>query len=311
MTFADWLLNAHQHVSRDGMAGVREITYELNAGVWRRMGKLYPFATQIYDTEWDILIILDACRVDLMKEVADEYDFLNGIDKVPSAGSSSGEWMRQTFVDEYADEIRRTAYITGNAWSDKVLSASDFFMLDEVWKYSWDFDIGTIPARRLTDRAIQVGREHSPDRMIVHYMQPHHPYIPEPDLGTNPVLDPHDQDDRIPIWDDIRAGDVDPDRVWNAYRENLRYVLDDVELLLENIDADRVLITSDHGNLFGEFGLWSHMKNVPIPQVKKVPWCVTTAEDTSDYEPQLDRAEDDNMPESDVDKRLRDLGYKP
>jgi hypothetical protein len=309
MGLINFISNARQHVVKNGMAGLKEIAYELNTGVWRRAGLLYPYSTHIYDFDWDMLIILDACRVDLMEEVADEYSFVEGIDSVPSAGSSSGEWMRQTFTNEYASEMQQTVYITGNAWSSKVLSEDDFLMLDEVWKYIWDFDIGTIPARGLTDRAICVGREYSPDRMIVHYMQPHHPYVPKPNLGTNPVLDPHNQSDRIPIWDDIRAGNIDPDDVWDAYRENLRYVLDELELLINNRDAERVIITSDHGNLFEEFGLWSHMKGVSIPQVKKVPWCVTSANDTAEYKPEVKRPKKETV-NFNVNERLRNLGYK-
>jgi hypothetical protein len=30
----------------------------------------------VYDLEWDTLIILDTCRVDALRTVADEYDFL-------------------------------------------------------------------------------------------------------------------------------------------------------------------------------------------------------------------------------------------
>lgn len=309
MTLWDWIKNARDHIGEHGIAGVNQIFYELHVGFWRRVGRLYQFGKPVYETNWDALIILDACRVDLMENVAEEYDFIGSVNSINSVGSSSGEWMRKTFTEEYQPQMAETAYITGNAWAEKELSATDFRLLDQVWKYAWDHEIGTIRPRPLTDRAITVSRALDPEQLIIHYMQPHHPYIPEPDIGTNPILNPHGDGDRIPIWDDIRAGRVDPDDVWEAYEANLRYVLDDVELLLNNIDAERVVITSDHGNLFGELGLWSHMQNIPLPPVKRVPWCETTATDSGQHQPELEPPSEDET-NTEVNERLRDLGYK-
>lgn len=60
-------------------------------------------------------LILDACRVDVMSEVADEYSFLNQPDEITSVGSSSIEWIENTFTDEYKEEMRNTAYVTGES----------------------------------------------------------------------------------------------------------------------------------------------------------------------------------------------------
>jgi hypothetical protein len=38
--------------------------------------------------------------------------------------------------------------------------------------------------------------------------------------------------------------------VWEAYLDNLRYVLDNIEELLQNVDG-KVVISADHGELFG------------------------------------------------------------
>ncbi|PSP48877.1 hypothetical protein BRC67_12005, partial [Halobacteriales archaeon QH_3_68_24] len=43
-----------------------------------------------------------------------------------------------------------------------------------------------------------------------------------------------------------------------AYLDNLRIVLDEVAVLLENIDADTVAITTDHGEAFGERNFYRH-----------------------------------------------------
>lgn len=61
---------------------------------------------------------------------------------------------------------------------------------------------------------------------------------------------------------------------------NLEYVMDEIELLLENFEADEVVITSDHGNAFGERFLYQHPIYVEVEAVKAVPWVETRANDT-------------------------------
>ncbi|MFQ5885465.1 MAG: hypothetical protein ACE5IO_10250, partial [Thermoplasmata archaeon] len=34
----------------------------------------------------------------------------------------------------------------------------------------------------------------------------------------------------------------------------------------------RVVITSDHGNLFGEYGLFRHPRGLYLPELTQVPW---------------------------------------
>jgi hypothetical protein len=265
--------------------------------------------TNVYEREWDVLIVLDACRPDLLEGVASEYSFLDNRDTVLSVGSASREWLEKTFVDEYSDEIARTAYVTGNVKSNLALEGEKLHALDEVWKYSWDEEIGTILPRSITDRAISTWRDEHPERMIVHYMQPHFPSITQPELGSAQFRDLTGGDWKtVSIWDELRAGKQDFETVWAAYLDNLRVVLDDVELLLESIDADRVVLTADHGNAVGEWGFYDHPGYHPLPALREVPWVETNATATREYEP----ASYDRSVELDVDQvesRLRNLGY--
>jgi hypothetical protein len=82
-------------------------------------------------------------------------------------------------------------------------------------------------------------------------------------------------------------------------------VLDEVELLLSNLDADRVAISADHGELLGEFGLAGHPDGFPFSPVKRVPWVDTSATDTGTHRPAVERGDD----EASVEDHLRDLGY--
>jgi len=304
MTLTEWTVETGNRIKTDGWDGVVKSGYELYLGALRRVDRLTGRGMPVYDAEWDILLVLDACRADLMAEVASEYEFVN-TDSVRSVAGGSRAWMQHNFREEYAAEMADTVYVTGNPFSEEVLDARDFAGLDEVWDYGWDSELNTVPARAITDRTIHHHRNRDPERIIAHYMQPHHPFVPDPlDSGMNraDLANPEK-----PVWDKLQAGELEQDVVWNAYRQNLEYVLDDVELLLSNVDAETVAITADHGNAVGEYGVYGH-GDLPLSAVRDVPWCVTTGRDSGAYDPAL--SEDRTGPDRSTEERLRDLGYR-
>lgn len=288
-------------------------TYGWGGGVRQWGGKLYVRKTRsypgrnVYDADWDVLVLLDACRVDLLTEVQDEYDFLGRIDTFDSLGSSTWEWMPRTFENVPESELERTAYVCANPFSGHFLEADDFAVLDEVWRYAWDKDLGTVPPRPVTDRAISVGRSEQPERLIVHYIQPHTPLIgseASPRLNVENFGGPAERvvlDD----WKLIHLGERALDGVWADYRDNLRLVLDDVTLLRKNIDAERFVVSSDHGNAAGEFGIYGHPANIPLPCLRAVPWVETTASDERTHAP----AHYDRSGQGNIEERLSALGY--
>lgn len=80
-------------------------------------------------------------------------------------------------------------------------------------------------------------------------------------------------------------GEPSIEGVWEDYRDNLRYVLDDVSLLRDNIDAERFAISADHGNAIWEYGLYGHPGGISLPVLNEVPWCVTDATDHQTHTP--------------------------
>jgi hypothetical protein len=303
MTLREWAGDAVEHVRSDGWAGARKAAREFYVGTFRQVGRRLNYGRRIYETDWDLLVVLDACRWDLLAEVADEYVFVDE-EWAYSCASASGEWHRKTFREEYAVEMRRTALVSANPYTEMHVDGGDFLLIDEVWRDAFDEEIGTIPAERVVDRTIRAGRQHDPDRLVAHFMQPHYPFVPDP-LDEGIALG-RDHTPWDTVWDRIRKGTLSRERAWSGYRENLRYALDHVETLLENVDAERVVITADHGNLLGEFGLYAHPQYVPIPALKRVPWCVTSATDEGRHEP----AEPQETTDVSRDEQLEALGYK-
>ena len=248
------------------------------------VGRRLDYGTNVYEREWDVLVVLDACRADLLQSVAPPVDYLDTVETVRSVGSSSSEWLENTFLGH--PETGHTAMVTGNTWTDRYLDADAFAALDEVWKYAWDDEVDTIPARAVTDRAIALAREQSPRRLVVHYMQPHHPFVPDPLDGDDGLARTSEQSNTANPWVSLRRGEMSVEQVWQAYEANLRYVLNDVAVLIDNIDG-RIAITADHGNLFGEWGLYGHPMETPVPALLTVPWAETTAVDSGRRDPEL------------------------
>lgn len=308
MGFKEWTKRSLANVQKDGIAGIRESLYELYTGLWRICGWHIPRGTNIYDRNWDVLIILDACRVDLMREVANEYSFIDDVKTFRSVGSMSEEWMRKTFTPEYDEEINNTVYVTANVFSDPVLNAENFQRLDEVWRYAWDDELGIVPPRPVTDQAINTSRNENPDRLIVHYMQPHHPFIGSKTAVFGFDADPFGREDGHTVVDALRWNEIEREQFWRAYKDTLRYVLDDVQILLSNIEAENTVITADHGDALGEWGVYDHPAGFLHPVVTQVPWIRTTAEDMQTYEPSLDFCSPYTEPNQ-VTKRLKELGY--
>jgi hypothetical protein len=271
VALTDWFRETRERfAAKPAATAMRESIEELYFGGLRRLDPAWELAPTAYDREWDVLIVLDACRVDLMKSVATEYPFVGDIDRVASPASQSRKWLESAFADEHTDAMARTAYVTGNPYSEEVLDPKDFALLDEVWRYCWDEERATILPRPVTDRAITAARERNPDRLIVHYMQPHFPSLPHDDIETRIR---REDTGWVPghAWDQLEAGDITQARLWDAYRDNLRVVLDDVAVLLDNVDAKRAVITSDHGNAFGEWGVYGHPPDMPLPSLHFVP----------------------------------------
>jgi hypothetical protein len=321
--FRNWVADVRTAMGKGRLFGLLFGLYYVFVGLWLTVSSRIRFGTPVYDQEWDLLVVLDTCRVDALDAVAEEYDFLGDRDAVWSVGSTSSEWVTHTFDREYADEVARTAYVTANPHSELILherdlppaytgvpftwpawdpvDAADFLELEEVWRYGTDDRLGVVPPATMTDRAITLGRELEPGRLVVHYMQPHAPYI----AGAVAADGPLDPAMKKPL-EALQAGRVDEETVWAAYLDNLRLVLDELERLLENVDAEDVVITADHGEAFGEYGFYEHPIGCPHPVVKQVPWARTTAVDRGTSRPQ---AYDREATDSVVEKRLEDLGY--
>jgi len=233
-------------------------------------------AVKVMDEDWDYLIVLDACRYDVFKKVV-----AGGTGYVISGGTSTPGWMMWNFGEKHKDVI----YIAGNphfasAHLTKRLGFNPFYTVKEVWDYGWDSALKTVPPEQVTNAALETLRSFPEKRIIVHYMQPHHPYIADKELleideGTYRSLDQLGAEGRK-LTTPLRLaerGELPVERVKKAYEENLRIVMKEV-IRLERELPGRVVLTADHGDAFGEFGHYGHGGSLRMEALVKVPWVI-------------------------------------
>lgn len=304
MSLVDWLADVPSNLRR-GREGVHELAYEFYIGGLRRAGGFVGNGDNVYDQDWDVLILLDACRVDALQYVTDEYDWLSDPGSRRSVAGRSDDWMDRTF-NTGEEDVASTIYVTGNPFADDCLSENQFRDLVRVYRSGWDESIDAMPARPITDHAVRAGREFdlSESRMVVHYMQPHFPSIPA--VRGDESMQSFGRGGLWTRYQQVRSGEISIFDVVESYLANLRYVLEEVALLKENLEVDTVVVSADHGTALGEAGVYGH-SGLPLSCVRRVPWAEISATDTGSYTPEIDSVRPD---ETQVEEQLSALGYR-
>lgn len=222
----------------------------------------------IHDIEYDNLIILDACRYDLYDQVVD-----GDVDVRITEGSSSAEYVKANFSEGAFDDI---VYVSANPWfypsKFKEITGRDeepgeiFHEFFNTIKTDWDEQGTVLPEKAARDT--KTARKLFPDKKVVaHFMQPHHPFVryelPDAGFGIGDVEGEN-------VWDYFGAGQINREELWKGYEDNLRYVLEEVNELLGELEG-KTVITADHGNFVGEYGLYGHPGGHDAEEVRKVP----------------------------------------
>jgi hypothetical protein len=152
----------------------------------------------VMDEAWDYLIVLDACRFDSMEALSGRY-IRGDLSKRISAGTSTPEWRDSNFPGCYPDVV----YVSSNPYINSMrpvrgfLGSEHFGKVYDVWSTDWDSKKGTVLPGAVSDRAVDAIRAHTGSRFVIHYLQPHAPYLgldeaalgfPEPDVECGQIL---------------------------------------------------------------------------------------------------------------------------
>jgi len=263
----------------------------------------------VMDEDWDNLIILDACRPDYFQK---QCSISGRLEQKISPGKRSWEFMRESFSGR---ELHDTIYITSNPHSKK-LPDDTFFETDYLID-QWNDDIGTILPNDVVAAAIDAHREHPDKRLIIHFMQPHRPYLgPTADRLREQVdlIGYRNQGDGLQIWGAVKERKVTRDDIKKAYSETLDIVLKSVEELLTDVDG-KTVITSDHGEMLGErvtpftSRVWGHSEGFDTKILRTVPWFVIDSDQRRNTVADSPIGDDQQLKEKAVMDRLEALGY--
>ncbi|QCC46766.1 hypothetical protein [Halobellus limi] len=184
----------------------------------------------------------------------------------------------------------------------------------DVWKHGWEDDLGTVPPESLEaslrERRDLAERN---ERTVLHYMQPHAPYLsrgagqklkqiqkgirrqedsqeaaadgggPIAALGQTvrprieSALEGSELAQKAGLWLELDPVDLvqngTRETAFELHEENLRIALEAIADLIPKLDG-RVVVTADHGEAFGEEGVWEHHIETHIPALVDVPWLV-------------------------------------
>lgn len=236
----------------------RQLAYLNNLLVDKPNGEVF----RPVDREWDVLIVLDACRYDYYKE------FFPDSGKRVSQASHSREYFQENFS---SDSFQEVVYISANPHvsPDQFRQSTGRELknvFDRVYHLSledWDETLGVVPPSALTEKALQVENKRPEKRKIIHFMQPHAPYINETDVNG---------------FMDVINGDKSVKDLCGAYKRNIEVIMPELEKLKEKMSG-KIVVTADHGELLGEYGMYSHPYGVRAKELREVPWHVIKDEE--------------------------------
>jgi hypothetical protein len=228
------------------------------------------------DQKWEVCIIFDACRFDLFKK----YNILNGVlEKAYSPGSSTSEWFLKSFKGRYFPNI---TYISANPMVSNVLVKKrlgklPFNKIIDLWKEGWSEEKGTVLPSIVNEVAQNIINK-SDDKVIIHYLQPHYPFIGKYSLQDENmkkfrerIWKNKDKDDyQSSPWAEAKRGSLDLMKLIKAYESNVEFILKETKEFISSLSKN-VYVTSDHGNAYGTFGAYGHPSNFHIPETIEVP----------------------------------------
>lgn len=224
---------------------------------------------EIHTSDWNVLVILDSMRYDAFEEM----NVIPGeLTKVDSGASCTLDWFIRHFPDEYPYVYVSASPVCIDQEVEhfgRVFNGGKTFKkIIDVIMFGYSEECYTVLPGVVTASSMLHLKE---DKVIIHYIQPHFPYIGSIAFDRGIVGWGIDKSDMPQLAYDFYMA-TDLDILKQAYDENVEIVLEEMDELLSMIpDKQKVVITSDHGELFEE-KVRFHPCGHPVPELIEVPW---------------------------------------
>jgi hypothetical protein len=283
------------------------------------MNSKYGRGTDPLEEDWDNLIILDACRFDTFVEL---NNLPGELEARFSVASATMEWLEKTVAGKTFFD---TVYLTANPRVNRY--ENNFFDVVPAWKSHWDGGLNVVPPNAMTNIACDLIQKYPHKRLVIHYMQPHIPFIGEfgqseigihdgTRKGVNRATGQNVKDtEYTEPYNLLEQEKINKESVKKAYRENLEIVLPEIERLLDSLEG-KTVVTSDHGEMFGEIGyptpfrIYGHELRIPAKDLLEIPWLTVNDSTRRKIIEETVAQSSRSINDSDIDEKLRHLGYK-
>jgi hypothetical protein len=223
---------------------------------------------------WNALLVLDAARADVTCARWKRFR------KARALGGITHEWCAKLW-GICAPLVHLTANpVVTYEWLRTVPRPEGVTVAD-IWRERWqefgEHGVGSVHPDAVNTYVHKWLAEHGrPERLVVHYLQPHAPYIGKhmlPFKGGNIVQGPSSRND-MAVPEAIRRGVMSWADLRRCYEDNLALAMPYALQLAEQLRG-RVIVTSDHGEALGEGDRYGHA-GVHWPELWEVPWWEVT-----------------------------------
>jgi len=228
--------------------------------------------------DWDILIVLDACRFDIFEKI---NKIKGKLRKRISFSSCTGEWIQSV----RGEDLSRIVYFSANPLISKQrlipekldIKFKEFF---DVWDKGWDDTLKSVPPKAVVNAVINYRNRSTAGKLVAHFIQLHPPFIGDTkinELGYEQIrLREKGEDisnkvfEKLTVYQQVKDGKISYEHCMKGYEDNLKLVLDSLTPILKL--PGRKVITADHGDCFGEDGVFAHPAESRHPLLVHVPW---------------------------------------
>lgn len=216
------------------------------------------------EEKWDYAIVLDSCRYDSFARI---NNIPGSLQKKQSLGSATMEWVKKAITKDYKDTI----VITANPFLSKLKlkeitgEKNRFLKNIPAWDIGYNMELGVTPPWTMLEICKKRINKYKNYKILFWFNQPHGPYLTYAEEKKKYIR-------RFDAgWTIVSNGEIPMDEFKRAYEKNLKIVLKYVSELIELLDG-KIIITADHGECFGEFGIISHPQRIHIPPLIEVPY---------------------------------------